>query len=101
MFASTPHPPYYAVIFTAKKSSNDKGYHETAAKLLALVQDQSGFLGFENADGEAEITVSYWEDLASIAKWKKNADHALAQTRGAQNWYVKYKVRIARVEREY
>ena len=46
MFASTPSPPYYAVIFTAKKSPNDEGYHETAAKLMALVQDQSGFLDF-------------------------------------------------------
>ena len=71
MFASTPHPPYYAIIFTSKKSPNDEGVHETAAKLLALMQDQSGFLGVENAYGEAEITVSYWEDLASIAKWKK------------------------------
>ena len=101
MFASTPHPPYYAVIFTAKKSTDDEGVHETATKLLGLVQDHPGFLGVENVDGAAEITLSYWEDLASIAKWKKNADHALAQTRGAQNWYVKYKVRIARVEREY
>ena len=29
MIATTPKPPYYAVIFTSVKSKNNKGYYES------------------------------------------------------------------------
>ena len=45
--AKTPKPPYYAVIFTSVKIDEDKGYSEMAEKMIELVSQQDGFLGFE------------------------------------------------------
>ncbi len=55
----------------------------------------------ESARDALGITVSYWRDLASIAAWKRQLDHAEAQARGRRDFYARYTVRIARVERAY
>lgn len=47
MLANTPNPPYYAVIFTAIKTTDTKGYDAMAVKMLDLAQQQEGFLGIE------------------------------------------------------
>ena len=102
MFATTPEPPYYAVIFTSQRV-NDEGYDETSDRMLVLAQQQPGFLGIESARGEngVGITVSYWRDLESIANWKAHAEHRVAQQRGRGEWYGGYVTRIAKVERDY
>lgn len=94
-------PPYYAVIFTSVKKDTDEGYAEMGARMVELAQQQPGFLSIESAREEIGITVSYWKDLESIKKWKQNLEHLEAQKQGRQNWYEKYIVRIALVEREY
>lgn len=99
--AKTPQPPYYAVIFTANSSANQTGYEAMAEKIYDLVQNQPGFLGVESADGDDEITVSYWESLDAIKAWKANAAHGQAQKMGKDQWYDSYRVRICKVEREY
>jgi len=47
------------------------------------------------------ITVSYWESLDAIRQWKKHAEHQEAQRLGRQEWYASFRVRVAKVEREY
>jgi heme-degrading monooxygenase HmoA len=93
-------PPYYAVIFTSRRSPLDDGYQEMAAQVLAAARDQPGFLGFESARQEIGISVSYWQNLEAIATWKQHALHRVAQQR-AGIWYEQFHVRICRVEREY
>lgn len=99
--AQTPKPPYYAVIFTSKRSDGDNDYQRTAERMLELAARQAGFLGFETAREDIGISVSYWADEASIRAWKANAEHLAAQQRGKQGWYRWYRVRVCRVEREY
>ena len=101
MIAKTPHPPYYAVIFTSTRTLVEKGYSEMANKMVELAKNQPGFLGVESAREEVGITVSYWKDLESIKYWKENMEHISAQTKGKIFWYKNYKVRIAKVERDY
>lgn len=93
--------PYYAVIFTSKRTDLDENYAEMAMKMETLAKQQSGFLGVESARNEIGITVSYWESLEAIANWKQNLDHLDAQFLGRQKWYENYTVRIAKVEKEY
>jgi heme-degrading monooxygenase HmoA len=93
--------PYYAVIFTSTKSSNNDGYDEMAIEMVELAKKQNGFIDVESARNEIGITVSYWKDLKSIQDWKKNLNHLEAQVKGKTTWYQNYKVRIALVEREY
>lgn len=100
-FAITPKPPYYAVIFTSLKIEEDKGYSIMANKMIELASKEEGFLGVESAREELGITVSYWRDEESIIKWKANLEHIEAQKIGRELWYKKYKIRIAKVQRDY
>ena len=100
-FATTPEPPYYAVIFTSQHADSDAGYAETAQRMLALAASQPGYLGVEttcDASGLG-ITVSYWDSLEAVAGWKRNAEHREAQSRGRREWYSHFELRVARVER--
>jgi heme-degrading monooxygenase HmoA len=103
MFAHTPEPPYYAVIFTSQRTAGDDGYADTAERMVALAQQQPGFLGVESvrgADGVG-ITVSYWASEDAIAAWRQHAEHSLARQQGRQRWYGQFNVRVAKVERAY
>jgi len=99
--ATTPEAPYYAVIITSKLTDDDHGYQQMADKMLALSSKQTGFLGVESAREELGITTSYWKDLESIKAWKLNTEHLIAQQKGRDIWYQNFKIRIAKVERDY
>lgn len=99
--ARTPKPPYYAVIFSSHRTHGDDGYSEMADRMAELAANQSGFLGMESVREGLGITVSYWDSLESIAIWKRNAEHREAQRLGHAKWYNSFRVRVAKVEREY
>lgn len=101
MIAKTPPPPYFAVIFTNILHSLTDSYAAMAERMEQLAREQPGFLGFESARDEIGVSVSYWQDLASIQAWKQQTDHLMAQEMGRNEWYASYTVRIARVERDY
>lgn len=103
-FANTPAPPYWAVIFTSKRSTaDDAGYARMGQAMMKLALEQPGCLGAESvrgADGLG-ITVAYYRDEAAIAAWKANLQHQAAQRLGIERWYEHYELRVARVERAY
>jgi heme-degrading monooxygenase HmoA len=100
--ARTPEPPYWAVIFSSRRNRRPGDqFDETDQRMMALAAQQPGYLGVETAGAEIGITVSYWADEASIAAWRRNADHAFAQHEGRTRWYDAYEVRVARVERAH
>ena len=101
--AKTPSPPYCAVIFTSQRTDGDRGYGNTADRMVELASKQPGFLGVESvcgADGFG-ITVSYWESEAAIRGWKAHSEHKVAQMAGKKVWYEDYTIRVAKVERAY
>ena len=102
-FAPLPDPPYYAVIFTAQRAEGDHGYGAMADQMVKLAATQPGYLGVESTRDEAGlgITVSYWQDQASLVAWKDQAQHLLAQKLGKTRWYSYYTLRVAKVERAY
>jgi heme-degrading monooxygenase HmoA len=102
-FASTPEPPYYAVIFTSQRHEGDDGYAAMADAMWNLALKQPGCLGAESARGPngLGITVAYFTDEAAIAAWKANAAHLRAQQLGKERWYAHYELRVAKVERAY
>jgi heme-degrading monooxygenase HmoA len=100
--AVTPDPPYTAVIFTSVRTdSAGAEYDATAAAMDSLAAQQPGYLGMESAAAAIGITVSYWATAADARAWKQVAEHRLAQQRGRAEWYSRYRVRVATVEREY
>lgn len=101
MIAKTPRPPYFAVIFTSIRTNIEEEYGSTAQRMVELAAQQEGFLGVESARNEIGITVSYWESLDAIKKWKYNTEHILARDMGREKWYQSFKTRICLVERDY
>ena len=100
----SPKPPYYAVIFTSRRTASAETiYATTATQILDLAVQQEGYLAIESAHDSVGqgITISYWDSLENINKWKSLADHVVAQRLGRSTFYEEYRVRIARVEREY
>ncbi len=102
-FASTPKPPYYAVIFSSQRTEGDNGYGATADRMAELAAQQPGFLGMESTRGTDGfgITVAYFDTEENIRAWKRNMEHAAARQKGREVWYSHYEIRIAKVERAY
>ena len=99
----TPDPPYWAVIFTSRRTEGDRGYAAMAEQMERLAAQQPGYLGIETARGldGIGITVSYWASEAALRAWKANVEHRVAQDMGRREWYAEYTIRIAKVERAY
>jgi heme-degrading monooxygenase HmoA len=93
--------PYYAVIFTTVLTNNLADYEKTAIRMEKLAELQEGFLGIESARNEVGITVSYWNSLEAITKWKHNIEHTEVRKRGREQWYEHYQLRICKVEKDY
>jgi hypothetical protein len=56
-------PPYYVVVFTSQRTTDDPdGYEAMADAMADLASKQPGYLGIESARGPdgLGITVSYW-----------------------------------------
>lgn len=105
MTHATPPPapasPSFAVIFTSQRTAGDRGYSDTAARMLELAARQPGFLGVDSVRDPSGfgITVSYWASEADIARWQADAEHLRAQQRGREEWYEHFELRIAKVQR--
>ncbi|MEU5899891.1 MULTISPECIES: antibiotic biosynthesis monooxygenase [Streptomyces] len=96
-------PPYYSVVFSSVRTEGDNGYGEMADRMDELVVDVPGYLGTESArtPGGLGITVSYFRDEESIKAWRSNLEHRVAQRRGREDWYEKYVLHVAKVERSH
>lgn len=109
VIATTPEPPYVAVIFTSIRATaggepyDEEGYVETAERMEALARERPGYLGIESArnPGGLGITVSYWATERDAIAWKGVAEHLVAQRLGRERWYAQYRTRVASVAREY
>lgn len=101
--ADRVRPPYYAVIFTSRRTVADPaGYEVAAARMLELASRQPGFIGVETARGDdgVGITVSYWQTLDAVRAWGRHAEHLTAQAAGRERWYESFELRIALVEED-
>ena len=92
----------FVVIFKAEEKHFNKEYHETAVLMRDLAINQYACQGMESVfeDGN-EVTLSYWLSEEDIKAWKNDAEHLLAQKKGAEEWYSHFSVEIAEIKREY
>lgn len=89
------------MIFASQRTEGDQGYGKMAEKMVELASQQEGFLGVESARDEGlGITVSYWESLDAIKKWKDHSLHQVAQEKGKTIWYQNFSLRVCKVERD-
>ncbi|RJT45111.1 antibiotic biosynthesis monooxygenase family protein [Rahnella woolbedingensis] len=80
-------------------------YLELAAELKPFLSDTPGFISIESFQSLATpgkiLSLSWWEDEESVAGWKQNVMHLAAQKEGKQSIFSYYRIRVARVFRDY
>jgi len=96
----------YAVIFEVKPTEAGKAdYLKFAANLRKFLENRPGFISIERFQSLVEenkvLSLSFWEDEASIEAWRNVADHRAAQKRGKGALFESYRIRVARVVRDY
>lgn len=96
----------YAVIFEVEIAEGKKDqYLDIAAMLKEQLVKMPGFISierFQSLVNEAKLlSLSFWEDEKSLLNWKKNIDHMAAQSKGRASIFKDYRIRIAKVERDY
>lgn len=95
-----------AVLFEADAVPEKQArYLELAAQLKPLLTDIDGFIAIERFQSLTTpgkiLSLSWWRDEEAIQQWKKNHFHRAAQTEGREAIFSFYRIRIARLEREY
>ena len=95
-----------AVLFEAQAVAERRArYLELAAQLKPLLTDIDGFIAIERFQSLTTpgkiLSLSWWRDEASIQQWKTNHFHRAAQAEGRDAIFSYYRIRIARLEREY
>jgi heme-degrading monooxygenase HmoA len=95
-----------AVIFEVIPNEGKKeAYLDIAAKLRPELDTIEGFISIERFqsfnDPEKVLSLSFWKDEESILQWRNLEMHRFAQTKGREEIFKEYHLRIANVSRDY
>ncbi len=95
-----------AVIFEVEPAEGCKGdYLDIAAEMRPLLNEIEGFISVERfqsfTDPRKVLSLSFFEDEDAIARWRTLSAHREAQTKGRSGVFNDYRLRIARVIRDY
>jgi heme-degrading monooxygenase HmoA len=95
-----------AVIFEVIPNKGKKEeYFDIAAKLRPELDSIEGFISIERFqsfnDPEKVLSLSFWRDEESIQEWRNLEMHRYAQSKGRNEIFKDYHLRIATVVRDY
>ena len=90
-----------AVLFEADALPQaQERYLQLAAGLTPLLSDTPGFIAIERFQSLSTpgkiLSLSWWEDEASVANWQQNERHLAAQREGKASIFSYYRIRVAR-----
>ncbi len=96
----------YAVIFEVEiKPDRQDSYLALGAKMREQLADYPGFISaerFGSLTQEGKIcSLSFWESEEAVSQWKQDMSHMLCQQNGRDHLFSDYRIRVARVERDY
>ena len=77
-------------------------YAQMAAEMDAHARTFDGFVdvkAYTSEDGE-RLTVVWWRDEESLAVWRNDVRHRVAQQTGRARWYEYYKMDVAQIVRQ-
>jgi heme-degrading monooxygenase HmoA len=78
-------------------------YHAMADEMLERARAMPGFVDFTHyaaPDGE-RLAVVRWQDEATLAAWRSDERHRLAQRLGRERWYRWFSLEVAEIVRAY
>ena len=95
-----------AVIFEVwPNDSGKEEYLSIAASLREFLKDRPGFISIERFQSLVEenklLSLSFWESEEAIAEWRNLLEHRVAQKKGKQALFNRYRIRVAEVVRDY
>ena len=95
-----------AVIFEAKpREGRTDAYLDAAARLRPLLAGLEGFISIERFESLTEpgkiLSLSFWRDEESVAKWRQLEEHRRVQQAGRESIFADYRLRVASVLRDY
>lgn len=80
-------------------------YMELVGQLKPELDKAEGFLSLERFESITTpgkfVSLQFWRDEASVAKWRKVQKHREAQKKGRGGIFASYRLRIAGVIRDY
>lgn len=96
----------YAVIFEVYPTKEGKEeYLKIASNLKEFLQNREGFISIERFQSLVNenklLSLSFWEDEKSIEIWRNMFEHRMAQDKGNSSIFEDYRIRVAKVERDY
>ncbi len=95
-----------AVIFeVTMKPGKADAYFDLAAALRPELEKIDGFISVERFESLAApgkyLSISFWRDEEAVAAWRAHPGHAAAQARGREEIFADFRIRVARVLRDY
>lgn len=95
-----------AVLFEADALPEaQERYLQLASELKPLLSDTPGFISIERFQSLTTpgkiLSLSWWENEESVARWKRHVMHQAAQKEGKQSIFSFYRIRVASVFRDY
>ena len=95
-----------AVIFEVEPAPGAmEQYLDIAAGLRQELAAIDGFISIERFESLSQkgkiLSLSFWRDEASIARWRTLEAHRAAQARGRAGLFAHYRLRVAEVMRDY
>lgn len=95
-----------AVIFEVVPAEGRKGnYLDIAAGMRPMLDDLEGFISVERfqslTDPRKILSLSFFEGENAITRWRNLSAHREAQMKGRGGVFDGYRLRIARVIRDY
>jgi heme-degrading monooxygenase HmoA len=95
-----------AVIFEFTPADGRKQeYFDLVAQLKAELDKAEGFLSIERFESLTTpgkfVSLQFWKDEASVARWRNVQLHRKAQAKGRAGIFQSYRLRVAGVLRDY
>jgi len=80
-------------------------YLDIAADLRTQLIDIDGFISIERFASLTEegkiLSLSFWRDEQAIEAWRNLEAHRMAQAKGRDGIFIDYRLRVAKVSRDY
>ena len=95
-----------AVIFEVKAHADkEQEYFDYAEELAPIVQNAKGLISIERFESRTNngkvLSLSFWEDEASVKAWRNNVMHRQIQHQARAETFEEYRIRVADVQRDY
>jgi heme-degrading monooxygenase HmoA len=95
-----------AVIFEFTPAAGQTAeYFDLAGSLRSELDGMDGFISIERFESVTTpgrfVSLSFWKDEASLARWRNLEKHREAQARGRGGVFSHYRLRVASVVRDY